>query len=236
MVAVPYLLEVRDLSYSYPDGTPALDRVSISLPDDARLAVVGANGSGKSTLLMAISGCFKAGGGDILIRGDAVGHDLPRLRGLTGLVFQDPDDQLFMPSVLEDVAFGLISGGADIKSAYDAAMSCLESLGAGHLAERPPHRLSGGERRIAALAGIMVMRPEIFLLDEPTSSLDPRARREVIRTLAELSEPIIMATHDLDAASRICKTAVVLQGGRVAASGPATDILSDLSGLEQYGL
>ena len=170
------------------------------------------------------------------MEGVPVGKDLKRLREAVGLIFQDPDDQLFMPQVVEDVAFGPVAHGVPAEEAHARAREVLESLNVGHLAERPPHRLSGGEKRMAALAGILVMRPEIVVLDEPSAALDPRARRRVIEVLRELDKPIILATHDLDMALDVCGRAVVLYDGRVAADGDLGTILGDEALLRQNGL
>jgi cobalt/nickel transport system ATP-binding protein len=230
------LLEVRDLHYSYPDGSPALDGVSLSLGRDEKLALVGANGSGKSTLLAHLAGCFPLSGGDVLLFGRSVGSDLNRLRKVVGLIFQDPDDQLFMPRVLEDVAFGLVSHGMDPAEAHERAGAVLETLSVPHLANRLPHRLSGGEKRMVALAGILAMSPEIVVLDEPTSALDPRARKLVIEVLKSLEQPMILATHDLDMALDICTRALVMNKGRVVAAGELPALLKNESLLRENGL
>jgi cobalt/nickel transport system ATP-binding protein len=229
------LLETRELCYDYPDGSRALDGVSITLEEGERVALIGANGSGKSTLLMILSGAFKHVRGEILLRGEPVSGIKP-LRDAAGMVFQEPDDQLFMPTVLEDAAFGLSARGMDAETARAKAVSCLELLGASRLRDRPPHRMSGGEKRIAALAGILVMEPLIIMLDEPTSSLDPRARRDVTALLKNLGASMIMSTHDMALARNVCDRAIVMQKGRVRAEGPTTKILDDEETLRTYGL
>jgi cobalt/nickel transport system ATP-binding protein len=234
----PFLLEVKNLSYSYPDGSPALNGANLSLARGEKLAVIGPNGSGKSTLLAHLAGCFSvpAEKGEIVLFGRTVGTEPHRLRGAVGLVFQDPDDQLFMPRVLEDVAFGLVSRGMDVAEAHERALSTLETLSAAHLANRPPHRLSGGEKRMVALAGILAADPEIIVLDEPSSTLDPRARRHVIEILKALDKPMILATHDLDMVLDVCVRAVVMNGGRPVAEGPLPAILQDEIFLRRNGL
>ena len=227
-------LEVRALHYSYPDGHKALNGVSFSLRGDEKLALVGPNGSGKSTLLLHLAGGIAAGGDEILLRGRPAGTE--DLRRAVGLIFQEPDDQLFMPQVVEDVAFGLVARGAPAAEAGRKALAMLERLGADHLAARPPHRLSGGEKRMAALAGILVMEPEVIVLDEPTSALDPRARRRVIETLRELRQPMILTTHDLDMALELCSRAVLLYDGAVAAEGSLPILFRDKELLERNGL
>jgi cobalt/nickel transport system ATP-binding protein len=230
------LLETKCLSYDYPDGTPALRDVSIKLSEGDRMALVGANGSGKSTLLMHLAGCFFPQSGEVLLHGEPVGRNLGVLRDAAGLVFQEPDDQLFMPSVLEDVSFGLAARSVAAEEARSIARACLEKLRIRHLSDRPPHRLSGGEKRAAALAGILVTAPEIILLDEPSASLDPRARRKLIEMLRELDRTMVIATHDLEMAKALCERVVLLCNGRVAGEGDPKDLLEDEKFLEDHGM
>ena len=227
-------LEVRVLHYSYPDGHKALNGVSFRLRENEKLALVGPNGSGKSTLLLHLAGGIAARQGEIRLHGRPAGTE--DLRRAVGLIFQEPDDQLFMPQVADDVAFGLVARGVPAAEARRKAMEMLDRLGAAHLAERPPHRLSGGEKRLAALAGILVMEPQVIVLDEPTSALDPRARRRVIETLRALSQPLILTTHDLDMALDVCSRAALLYDGAVAAEGPLPDLFRDKELLERNGL
>ena len=231
------LFETKGLSYDYPDGTPALRDVSIKLTEGEKMALVGANGSGKSTLLMHIAGCFMPKEGELLIRGRLVGKNLSLLKDVAGLVFQEPDAQLFMPSVLEDVAFGLVARGAmTTEGAHARARECLEMLCITHLADRPPHRLSGGEKRLAALAGIIAMNPEVILLDEPTASLDPRSRRKLVDALRKLDTTMVIATHDIEMACAVCETTVVLCNGRAVREGRPKDLLRDEKFLSAHGL
>lgn len=227
-------LEVRALHYSYPDGHKALNGVSFSLRENEKLALVGPNGSGKSTLLLHLAGGIAARQGEIRLYGRPAGTE--DLRRAVGLIFQEPDDQLFMPQVADDVAFGLVARGVPAGEARLKALSMLERLGAAHVAERPPHRLSGGEKRLAALAGILVMEPQVIVLDEPTSALDPRARRRVIETLRALSRPLILTTHDLDMALDVCGRAALLHDGVVAVEGSLPDLFRDKELLERNGL
>lgn len=230
------LLQVCGLHYDYPDGTKALQGLDFQLKKDEKLALVGANGSGKSTLLQHLSGCLSAQRGEILLHGAVVGTDLNRLRRTVGLIFQEPDDQLFMPSVKEDVAFGLVAHGLPSREAENEASVMLEKLGVLHLAERPPHRLSGGEKRMVALAGILVMEPDIIVLDEPSAALDPKARRRVIEVLCNLQKPMILASHDLDMVLDICCRAVILRSGRAVAEGGAEALFRDEAAMQSYGL
>ena len=229
------LLEVRGLCYAYPGGQEALRGVSLSLSEGEHVALVGANGSGKSTLLLHLAGALAAPDGTVFLHGGPAGAEA--LREAVGLIFQEPDDQLLMPQVLEDAAFGLVARGMPAAEAQARALSTLGKLGAAHLANRPPHRLSGGEKRMAALAGILVMEPEVLVLDEPTAALDPRARRRVIELLNSMeASTLLLATHDLDMALDVCTRAAILCEGRVAAEGPLPDLFRDQTLLERCGL
>ncbi|MBQ7156049.1 MAG: ABC transporter ATP-binding protein [Synergistaceae bacterium] len=221
------MLEVKDLRYRYPDGHEALRGVTFRVNDGEKVALVGANGSGKSTLLLLIAGALEVKEGGITFGGKAAN---------VGLTFQDADDELLMPSVLEDVAFSLVAGGMSVSKAHERAVRMLESLGIAHLAQRPPHRLSGGEKRIVSFAGVLVREPEILALDEPSAGLDPRARRRVINFLRETERTILLATHDLDMALDICTRAVILSDGVVAAEGKLPDLFTDREILEANGL
>lgn len=230
------VLEAKNISYSYPDGTVALSGASLSLAAGERVALVGANGSGKTTLLLILSGALAPKGGEILLRGEDVPKRQSALNRTAGLVFQEPDDQLFMPTVAEDVAFGLVSRGVSARDARAAAISSLESLDALRLADRPPHRLSGGEKRMAALAGILVTRPEILILDEPTAGLDPAARQNIIKTLEKMNSTMLIGTHDLDMALDLCGRVLVMRGGAMTAEGGAKEILTDGALMKKNGL
>jgi cobalt/nickel transport system ATP-binding protein len=230
------LLETKDISYSYPDGTTALNGVSFFIETGEKVALVGANGSGKTTLLLILSGALAARRGEILLRGKAAQGRGAALSKAVGLVFQEPDDQLFMPTVAEDVAFGLLSAGVAARDARAEAIACLGSLGASGLADRPPHRLSGGEKRIVAMAGILVTRPEILILDEPTSGLDPVARRNTVKSLEKMNSTMIIGTHDLDMALGLCGRVLVMHGGAIAAEGEPREILTDGALLRKNGL
>ena len=232
-----FRLEIKDLYYSYPDGHSALNGVNLSLAQGERVALIGANGSGKSTLLLHIAGALAAQKGGILLNNKLINSkNLGELRKVTGLIFQEPDDQLFMPSVLEDVCFGLIANNIKQDEAEERALKVLDDLNISHLASRPPHRLSGGEKRMAALAGILVMQPEFLILDEPSAALDPKARRLVINTLNKLNQTILLATHDLDMALDVCERAIILNNGQVSASGKLPELLQDEKLLIQNGL
>lgn len=223
-----HLVEVADLKYSYPDGTKALNGVSFILTHGESVALVGANGAGKSTLLLHLNGFHSPTEGAVKI-----GHvpitpkTLEAVRRTVGMVFQDPDDQLFMTTVWEDVAFGPLNLGLPPKEVGERVRSALERVGAANLASRPPHRLSGGEKRSVAIASVLSMWPDILVMDEPTSNLDPAARRRLINLLKGFEHTKIIATHDLDMVVDVCERTIVLSEGRVAADGPTLEIFSD---------
>ena len=218
------MLQVERLRYKYPDGREALRGATLIVHAGEKLALVGANGSGKSTLLLLIAGALAIQDGSIALNGKA------------GLTFQDSDDQLLMPSVLEDVAFSLVAGGMSQQAALERAGAILAELGISHLADRPPHRLSGGEKRLVSFAGVLAAEPDILLLDEPSAGLDPRARRRVIDFLRGTDKTIILATHDLDMALDVCSRAVILSDGAVAAEGALPELFTDGERLEALGL
>jgi len=221
-----HIVEVKDLKYTYPDGTPALRGISIRITHGETLAIVGANGAGKSTLLLHLNGCLIPEGGTVRI-GDfpLTKKTLPQVRRTVGMVFQDPDDQLFMPLVHDDVGFGPLNLGLPREEVEERIKRALDTVGAGHLMDRPPYRLSAGEKRSVAIASVLSMSPSILVMDEPTSNLDPRARRRLIRLLKSFEHTKIIATHDLDMALDLCSRTIVLKEGRVVADGQTLDIL-----------
>lgn len=218
------MLEIHDLHYRYEDGHEALRGISFTLNDGEKTALVGANGSGKSTLLLHIAGALNVQTGRII------------LNASTGLIFQDSDDQLLMPSVIEDVSFSLIANGMNVKSAHERSMKILTELGISHLSSRPPHKLSGGEKRMVTIAGVLASEPELLLLDEPTSGLDPRARRRVINFLRESDKTILLASHDLDLTLDVCTRAIILRDGKISAEGELPELFMNQSLLESNGL
>jgi len=218
------VVEVRGLRYRYADGTQALDGVDFHLDAGECVALLGANGSGKTTFVLHLNGLL-AGEGSIQVCGIPVSNKtLPRIRSRVGLVFQDSDEQLFMPTVLEDVAFGPMNQGLAPKEALHLASHALEDVGMAPAVHKAPYHLSSGEKRRAAIAGVLVMEPEILVLDEPTTSLDPPGRRDLIRLLRGLPQAKILVTHDVEFASALATRAVFFERGRVAGEGTVEEI------------
>lgn len=230
-------ITVRDLAFSYPDGTPALSGVTFEITHGESVALVGANGAGKSTLLMHLNGFLWPTSGAVEI-GDipVTKGTLQGIRKTVGMVFQDPDDQLFMPTVYEDVAFGPMNLGLPAEEIDARVMNALERVGIEHLRDRPPYRLSGGEKRSAAIATVLAMWPNVLVMDEPSSNLDPRARRRLIDLLGTFEHTKIIATHDLDLALELCGRTIVMSEGAVLADGPTREIFADGALLEASGL
>lgn len=227
----------HDLGYTYPDGTQALRGVSFSVAPGEAVALVGENGAGKSTLLRHFTGCLLPSGGTLSVGGiELAAENLPALRRSVGMVFQNPDDQLFMPTVGEDVAFGLRGRGLPEAEAEARALQALRTVGADHLSGRPPYRLSQGEKRAAAIAGVLAMEPEVLVMDEPTSNLDPLSRRRLISLLKTFRHTRVIATHDLDLALEVCPRTIVIHRGCVTADGPSAEIFADAALLERSSL
>jgi cobalt/nickel transport system ATP-binding protein len=232
-----HIVEIQDLRYTYPDGTKALRGVSLRIVHGESVALVGANGAGKSTLLKHLNGCLVPEAGTVRIGGfPLTPKTLSQVRKTVGMVFQDPDDQLFMPLVREDVAFGPLNLGLPPEEVEERVRQALETVDASHLADRPPYRLSAGEKRSVAIASVLAMEPSILVMDEPSSHLDPRARRQLIRLLSSFRHTKIIATHDLDLALDLCPRTAVLREGRIAADGPTLEILQDEELLESCRL
>ena len=220
-------IEARGLRFRYPNGVAGLDGVNLSVRHGERVAVLGPNGAGKTTLMLHLNGLL-AGEGELAVAGiDVRRGDTRELRARVGLVFQDPDDQLFMPTVREDVAFGPLNLGAAPQEAASRADAALREVRMEHVADRAPHQLSLGQRRRVAIATVLAMDPSLLVLDEPSASLDPRARRELLHMLDRIDRTMLVVTHDLPFAAELCERAVVLSGGRIVADGRCLDILRD---------
>jgi cobalt/nickel transport system ATP-binding protein len=232
-----HVVEVRDLHFAYPDGTEALRGVSFRITHGGAVALVGANGAGKSTLLLHLNGALSPTRGEVRIgETPLTPATLAAARRAVGMVFQDPDDQLFMPTVFEDVAFGPLNAGLAADEVERRVAAALERVGMARLAGRPPYKLSAGEKRAVAIATVLSAMPDILVMDEPSSNLDPRGRRRLIELLRSFEHTKIIATHDLELVVEVCAQVIVLDGGRVVAEGPAREILSDEALMLAHGL
>ncbi len=233
-------IDVRQLEFAYPDGHPALRGVNIRIAAGEKVAILGPNGAGKSTLLLHLNGLIHGSNGEVRILGNPVREDdkrgLQQVRALVGVVFQDPDDQLFSPSVYEDVAFGPIYMGLPPEEIARRVEDALAQVGLDGYADRMPFHLSGGEKKRAAIATVLSMRPQILALDEPSAGLDPRARRGLIRLLDRLSQTIIITTHDMHMVKEIFPRSIIMDGGIVVADAPTQEILADEPLLHKHGL
>ena len=206
------MIEATGLRYAYPNGVVALDGVDLAINEGERVAIVGPNGAGKTTLMLRLNGLLR-GAGELDVAGGI------------GLVFQDPDDQLFMPTVREDVAFGPLNLGlSDVGARVEAALDAVRMR---EHADRAPHQLSLGQKRRVAIATVLAMEPSVLVLDEPSANLDPRTRRELMELLERLDRTLLIVTHDLPLAARLCERAVLLSAGRVVADAPALEVLAD---------
>jgi energy-coupling factor transporter ATP-binding protein EcfA2 len=230
------MLTIRDLRVTHHDGTVALRGVSLTVGARERVGLIGPNGAGKTSLLLAVMGALPFEG-QVVADGLTLGKaTLDEVRGRCGMIFQDASDQLFMPTLLEDAAFGPLNQGHAPDAARDKALSALSAVGLAGLEDRSPHHLSGGQMRCAALATVLAMDARLLLLDEPGANLDARSRRRLIELLEGRPEAMLLATHDLDMVRRLCPRTVVLDGGLVAADGPTGQVLGDGRLMEAHGL
>jgi cobalt/nickel transport system ATP-binding protein len=229
-------LDVRHLSYHYPDGTTALRDVSLRIEEGERVAIIGPNGAGKSTLFFHLNGTFR-GEGNIDVLGEPLtDKTLYQVRRTVGLVFQDPNDQLFMPTVFEDVAFGPMNLGCSETEVRDRVVRALRQVGMEGTEALVPHHLSLGQRKKVALACVLALQPAILAFDEPSSGLDPRSRRALIEFLKSLSQTILIATHDLDLVVDLCQRAVIIDGGQIVYDAGVPQIFEQEALLKSHGL
>jgi cobalt/nickel transport system ATP-binding protein len=229
-------IEVENFSYKYPDGTIALNGITLDVEYGQRLALIGPNGAGKSTLLLAITG-FVRGTGRVVIDGmEITNGNLKKVRSSIGCCLENPEDQLFMPTLFDDVAFGPLNMGLDSQQVKQRVNLALTEVGLAGMAERAPHHLSAGQKRAAAIATVLSMSPKIITLDEPDGSLDPRNRDNLVKLLAGLSQTLVIATCNMDFAAAVSDKAAVIDGGRVVAAGPAKQIMSDSKLMTSHGL
>ena len=232
-------IHIEGLSFTYPDGAQVLRNVNLTVERGEKVALVGANGAGKTTLVLHLNGTIK-GDGIVEIFGRNVTtanrRALTDIRTQCGLIFQAADDQLFSPTVMDDVLFGPLNMGMSRELATASAETALKTLNIEHLASRMPHQLSGGEKRKAAIATVLSMNPDIIAADEPTADLDPRAKRNLAELLGNLSQTIFVATHDYELIKRVFVRCLVMHNGTIVCEGTPEEILSDKSLLERWGL
>jgi cobalt/nickel transport system ATP-binding protein len=231
------VIEVQDLCFAYPDGHVALADVSLTVLEGEKVALVGPNGAGKSTLMLQLNGILHPSSGSVRVQGLEVRDgNLPRVRASVGLVFQDPDDQLFSPTVFDDVAFGPIYQRLPPAQVNGRVQQALEAVQMGHMARRVSHHLSTGEKKRIAIATVLAMSPAVLVLDEPSAGLDPRARRGLIRLLRQLPQAMLVATHDLRLVAELLPRTVVMDEGVIVADGPTAQIMADEALLAAHGL
>jgi len=233
---VHHSIEVKELTFSYPDGHPALRGVSFSIAPGEKVALVGPNGAGKSTLLLHLNGILR-GQGSITVCGQSLSEaTLGAIRSAVGMVFQDPDDQLFSPTVFDDVAFGPIYQGLPEPDVRARVATALADVAMADRVNRVSHHLSNGEKKRIAIATVLSMEPEVLALDEPTSGLDPRARRGLIRLLGQLPMTMLVSTHDLRMVRELLPRTIILDGGLIVADGPTAELLAAPDMLQAHGL
>jgi len=234
---VHHTVDIEHLRYRYPDGPVVLDDITLHIKACERVALVGPNGAGKSTLMLQLNGILRSESGVIrLCEIELNDSTLRSIRRAVGLVFQNPDDQLFSPTVFDDVAFGPIYQGCSEEEIRSRVQRALAAVHMESYIGRMSHHLSVGEKKRIAIATVLSMDPEILVLDEPTAGLDPQARRNFIRLLVELQQTMLVATHDLAFVREICPRTIILDAGRIVADGRTQDVLSDHDLLARHGL
>jgi cobalt transport protein ATP-binding subunit len=232
-----HTVEVADLSFSYPNGYQALRGVTFRIGPDEKVALVGPNGAGKSTLMLHLNGLLRASSGEVCVGGLPVDEkNLGQIRAWVGLVFQNPDDQLFSPKVIDDVAFGPLHMGLPQEEVRRRSLDALDAVGMAGYADHISHHLSLGQKKRVSIATVLSMAPKILVLDEPSAGLDPRARRSLINLLREMQRTMLIATHDMKMVQELFPRTIVMDEGCVVADGPTARILSDELLLEAHGL
>jgi cobalt/nickel transport system ATP-binding protein len=229
-----YVIETKDVSYQYPDGTSALENVNFKASKGKIVALLGPNGAGKSTLFLHFNGILRPSSGKVLVDDQPMSYDkkaLMRIRQKVGIVFQNPDDQLFAPTVLEDVAFGPFNMGLNQDEVEKRVKEALGRVGMEGYEKKPPHHLSGGQKKRVAIAGILAMRPEIMVLDEPTSGLDPKGASQILRILYQLNQEgmsIVISTHDVDLVPLYASQVYIISDGRIIKEGNPPEVFGDV--------
>ncbi len=232
-----HIVEFKNVSYRYPDGTEALKDLSFRITHGESVGIIGANGAGKSTLLMQMNGCLMPTSGTVIIGDLPLTRKTRRdIRRRVGFIFQNPDDQLFMPTVFDDVAFGPLNLGLDEPAVIECVQKALSLVNGLELRDKPPHHLSGGQKSAVAIAAVMAMDPDILAMDEPAASLDPKSRRSLITMLKTFEHSKIIASHDLDLILDVCQRCIVIREGRAVADGSAMEILTNKILLEENNL
>lgn len=235
--AVQPSIDVERLTFAYPDGHEALRDVSLSIQPCEKVALVGPNGAGKSTLILHLNGILKSKQGKVQVCGLELNDaNLRRIRAMVGMVFQSPDDQLFSPTVYDDVAFGPLYQGLPPQEVEQRVREALEAVRMSDYADRVSHHLSVGEKKRIAIATVLSMQPEVLVLDEPTAGLDPRARRSLINLLRELPLTMLVSTHDMLMVQELFERTIVMDEGWVVSDGPTAELMSDPALLEAHGL
>jgi cobalt/nickel transport system ATP-binding protein len=229
-------VEIKGLCFGYPDAGDVLADINLRIDGGSKVALIGPNGAGKSTLLLAMS-MFVEAKGSIVIDGiEAVRKNTRDIRKVIGSVLQDPEEQLFMPTVFDDVAFGPMNLNVGQEEVIRRTNEALQRVGLAGLEKRPPHHLSAGQKRAAAIATILSMEPKVITMDEPDTSLDPRSRKRLVELLRSLEQTLIIATCNMDFAARVCERAVLMDGGRIIADGNARQVMADADLMEAHGL
>lgn len=231
------MISFKEVSYTYPSGYKALHEISFEIKQGNRVAIIGENGSGKSTLLLHLNGILQASQGRICIDQTVISNStLAQTRQKVGMVFQNPEHQLFMPTVEEDVAIGPINMKLSNTDVAERVEYALKQVNALHLRDRPISQLSGGQKKTIAIATVLAMQPEILVMDEPTSNLDHKSRRNIMQYIATLEKTCIIATHDLEMVWELCSHVLILQAGRILTYGSCKEVLSDQHLMQQTGL
>ncbi len=227
------MIRIKDWTVAYPDGTVAIDHITADIKEGEHVALIGANGAGKSTLLLSMVGVLP-GKGSVEIAGTALQREnFQEIRRKTGVVFQNPDDQLFLPTVFDNIAFGPRNLGLDETTVQCRVEDRLRLLQIESLRDKAAMKLSGGEKRMAAMATVLAMKPSVMLFDEPTAFLDPKARRNLIHVLQKLPHTMLIATHDLTFAAQVCSRSILLKKGKILAEGASANLLYDVTKMEE---